>query len=354
MKFLDQVKIFLKSGDGGSGCLSFRREKFIPFGGPDGGNGGKGGNIFITAVDNLNTLIDYRYQQHFVAQNGMHGMGENRTGAKGKDITLRVPVGTIIIEDETRDILADLDEVGKSILLLKGGDGGFGNAHFKSANNRAPRRITPGWPGSELWVRLELKLIANAGLIGLPNAGKSSLLSKVTKANPKIANYPFTTLYPNLGVIKIYDQEWVLADLPGLIENAHQGVGLGHRFLSHIERCKMLLHVIDILGENLLENFITINKELRLYNSKLADYAQIIVFNKLDLIDENCRDQIKESIRNNFLAYFKEQKKETPPMLFVSAFLEQGLNIFINEVHHGLLALKPKPQPDISKPWSPI
>src|ERR1700675_2209311 len=248
MKFLDQCKIYLKSGDGGAGAMSFRREKFIEFGGPDGGNGGKGGDIVLAAADNLNTLIDYRYQQHFRAQNGRGGAGANRTGAQGKDLVLRVPVGTQIFAEDKESLLADLTRPGQRVVLLRGGDGGFGNAHYKSSTNQGPRRADPGWPGSELWVWLRLKLIADAGLVGLPNAGKSTFLAAVSAAKPKIADYPFTTLNPQLGVVESDGREFVLADIPGLIEGAHEGSGLGDRFLGHIERCRVLLHVVDGTG----------------------------------------------------------------------------------------------------------
>src|SRR5437764_5461036 len=265
MKFLDQCKIYLKSGDGGRGAMSFRREKFIEFGGPDGGMGGKGGDIVFVAADNLNTLIDYRYQQHFRAQNGRGGAGANRTGANGRDLVLKVPVGTQVFEDDKETLLADLTRPGQRVLLLRGGDGGFGNAHYKSSTNQAPRRADLGWPGHELWVWLRLKLIADAGLVGLPNAGKSTLLSPPSHAQPKIADYPFTTLHPQLGVVRLDDNEFVLADLPGLIQNAHEGVGLGDRFLGHVERCRVLLHLVDGTGEHAGEDYKTVRHELEAY-----------------------------------------------------------------------------------------
>src|SRR5215813_608042 len=242
MKFLDQAKIFVKSGDGGAGCVGFRREKFIEFGGPDGGDGGRGGDVIVEVVANLNTLIDFRYQQHFKAQRGGHGMGQNRTGAHSPDIIVQVPIGTQIFEDDNETLVADLTEPGQTILLAKGGDGGFGNAHYKSSTNQAPKRADPGWPGEERWLWLRLKLIADVGLVGLPNAGKSTFLAATSNARPKIADYPFTTLKPGLGVVKVGNREFVMADIPGLIEGAHEGAGLGTRFLGHVERCRALLH----------------------------------------------------------------------------------------------------------------
>jgi GTP-binding protein len=286
MKFLDQCKIYLKSGDGGRGAMSFRREKFIEFGGPDGGYGGKGGDIVFEAADNLNTLIDYRYKQHFRAQNGRGGAGANRTGANGRDLVLRVPVWTQLLDDDKETVLADLTEPGQRVVLLRGGDGGFGNAHYKSSTNQAPRRADPGWPGRELWVWLRLKLIADAGLVGLPNAGKSTLLSRVSHARPKIADYPFTTLHPQLGVVRLDDDtEFVLADLPGLIEGASEGAGLGTRFLGHVERCAVILHLIDGTEEDVVGAYRAIRHELTDYGHGLADKPEIIGLNKIDAIE---------------------------------------------------------------------
>src|SRR5580693_5347292 len=262
MQFLDQCKIYLKSGDGGRGATSFRREKFIEFGGPNGGDGGKGGDIAFIAADNLNTLIDYRYRQHFRAQDGRPGAGRERTGANGEDLVLRVPVGTQIMGEDNRLVLADLTRAGQHLVFLRGGDGGFGNAHYKSSTNRAPRRADPGWPGREAWVWLRLKLIADAGLVGLPNAGKSTFLAAVSRAKPKIADYPFTTLKPQLGVVGVGEDEFVIADLPGLIEGASEGAGLGHRFLGHVERCSVILHLIDATEEDVVGNWRTIRGEL--------------------------------------------------------------------------------------------
>ncbi len=285
MKFLDQCKIYLKSGDGGRGAMSFRREKFIEFGGPDGGDGGKGGDIAFIAADNLNTLIDYRYRQHFRAQNGRGGAGANRTGANGRDLVLRVPVGTQVLDDDKETVLADLTRPDQRIVLLRGGDGGFGNTHYKSSTNQAPRRAGPGWPGQELWVWLRLKLIADAGLVGLPNAGKSTLLSRVSHARPKIADYPFTTLHPQLGVVRLDDTEFVLADLPGLIEGASDGAGLGTRFLGHVERCAVILHLIDGTEEDVVGAYRTIRGELADYGHGLADKPEIVGLNKIDAIE---------------------------------------------------------------------
>lgn len=282
MKFLDQAKIYLKSGDGGRGCVSFRREKYIEFGGPNGGDGGKGGSVYFIAVENLNTLIDFRYQQHFKAQNGQHGMGSEMSGAKGEDIYIKVPVGTEIVADDGETILADMTEAGQTFMIAKGGDGGRGNTRFKSSTNQAPRYAEPGWPGIEMWVWLRLKIIADIGLIGLPNAGKSTFLSATTKARPKIADYPFTTLYPNLGVAWVDGRELVLADIPGLIEGAHEGVGLGDRFLKHVERCSVFLHLIDGTSDKIVQDYKTIRNELHLYEKKLVEKPEIIALNKTD------------------------------------------------------------------------
>jgi GTPase len=284
MKFLDQAKIYLKSGDGGAGAVSFRREKFIEFGGPDGGDGGRGGDVIVESVANLNTLIDYRYQQHFKAANGHHGMGANRSGAAGRSLVLRVPVGTQILDEVNEDVLLDLKQAGERHVLLKGGDGGFGNVHYKSSTNRAPRKAGKGWPGEERWVWLRLKLIADAGLVGLPNAGKSTLLAAVSRARPKIADYPFTTLKPQLGVVRVHDAEFVLADLPGLIEGASEGTGLGHRFLGHVERCAVVLHLIDATLDDIVGAWRTIRGELEAYGHGLAEKTELIALNKADAV----------------------------------------------------------------------
>lgn len=286
MKFLDEAKIFLKSGDGGPGCVSFRREKFIEYGGPNGGDGGRGGDVIVEAIENLNTLIDYRYQQHFKARRGQHGMGTNRTGADGEDVILKVPVGTQIYYDDKQTLLADFDTPGKRLVLLKGGIGGRGNTHFKSSVNQAPRRADTGMPGEELWVWLRLKLIADVGLVGLPNAGKSTFLSVTSRAKPKIADYPFTTLHPQLGVVHVDNHEFVLADLPGLIEGAHEGIGLGTRFLGHVERCKVILHLVDSTLDDPIQAYKTIRAELESYGHGLADKEEIVAFNKIDALTE--------------------------------------------------------------------
>jgi len=284
MKFLDQAKVFIKSGDGGAGCVSFRREKFIEFGGPDGGNGGRGGDIIIEAVPNLNTLIDYRYAQHFKARRGYHGMGKNRTGSDADAIIMRVPIGTQILDEDRETILYDMKKPGQRVTLARGGDGGFGNAHYKTSTNQAPRQHGEGWPGEERWVWLRLKLIADCGLVGLPNAGKSTLLAATSRAKPKIADYPFTTLTPQLGVVHVDDSEFVLADIPGLIEGAHDGAGLGHRFLGHVERCGVLIHLIDGTQEDVVDAYKTIRAELKAYSPVLAAKREIVVLNKCDAL----------------------------------------------------------------------
>ncbi len=297
MKFLDQAKIHLKSGDGGAGTVSFRREKFIEFGGPDGGDGGRGGDIVVETVANLNTLIDYRYQQHFKAENGHHGMGANRSGADGRPLVLRVPVGTQILDEANEDVLLDLRRAGERHVLLKGGDGGFGNAHYKSATNRAPRKAGKGWPGEERWVWLRLKLIADAGLVGLPNAGKSTLLAAVSRAKPKIADYPFTTLRPQLGVVRVHDEEFVLADLPGLIEGASDGTGLGHRFLGHVERCAVVLHLIDATIGDVVGAWRTIRRELEAYGHGLAEKTELLALNKADAVPAAEMDKKRKALK---------------------------------------------------------
>jgi GTP-binding protein len=283
MKFLDQCKIYLRSGDGGDGVVGFRREKYIEFGGPDGGNGGRGGDIVFVAQENLNTLIDFRYTQHFRAKKGGNGSGSDRTGAGSADVVVKVPIGTQVFAEDQATMLADLDRPGKRVALLRGGDGGFGNAHFKTSTNRAPRKATKGWPGEERWVWLRLKLIADAGLIGLPNAGKSTFLAATTAARPKIADYPFTTLHPQLGVIRLsMSEEFVLADIPGLIEGAHEGAGLGDRFLGHVERCAVMLHLVDGAAGDVVRAWRTIRDELAAYGGGLAEKLELIGLNKID------------------------------------------------------------------------
>jgi GTPase len=293
MKFLDEAKVYIRSGDGGNGCVSFRREKFIEFGGPNGGDGGKGGDVIAETVDGLNTLIDYRYQQHFTAQNGRAGMGKDRHGANGADAVLKVPVGTQIYEEDGETLIVDLAEPGERVVLARGGNGGFGNAYFKSSTNRAPRHANPGQLGAALTIRLRLKLIADAGVVGLPNAGKSTFLAAVSAAKPKIADYPFTTLHPQLGVVDVDGREFVLADIPGLIEGAHEGVGLGDRFLGHVERCRVLLHLVDGTGEDAGAAYETVRAELVAYGHGLADKPEIVALNKADALSA---DIIKQQV----------------------------------------------------------
>ena len=293
MKFLDQVKIFVKSGDGGSGSPSFRREKFIEFGGPDGGDGGKGGSVILKSERNLNTLIDYRYQQHFKAERGDDGSGKNKTGKGGKNLVLKVPIGTQVFEEDNKTVIFDFKKENEEFVIANGGKGGFGNTRFKSSTNRAPKKFTKGVNGEEYWIWLQLKTIADIGIIGLPNAGKSSLLASLTSANPKIANYKFTTLNPNLGVAMYDDKEITLADIPGLIEGAHTGTGLGIKFLKHIERCKTLLHLIDITEEDLVKSYKQVRNELKKYSKDLLKKEELVVFNKVDLI---AKDQINKKI----------------------------------------------------------
>ena len=303
MKFLDQAKICIKAGDGGAGSASFRREKYIEFGGPDGGDGGNGGSVILESEGNLNTLIDFRYRQHFKAETGKSGSKKNKTGASGEDLILKVPVGTQIYEEDNNTLIYDLTKNKEKFVVATGGKGGLGNTRFKSSTNRTPRKKTSGKKGEEFWIWLQLKVIADVGIIGLPNAGKSSFLSKCTKAKPKIANYPFTTINPNLGVLNINHKEIVLADIPGLIEGSHKGIGLGDKFLRHIERCKTLIHLIDISEKDILGNYLKIKSELSKYDKKILKKTEIIIFNKLDLIDmdsitkklENFRKKIKKN-----------------------------------------------------------
>jgi len=294
MKFLDQAKVFVRSGNGGAGAVSFLREKFLEFGGPNGGNGGRGGDVIVKCVNGLNTLIDYRYQQHYKASTGTHGMGKDRHGAKGEDVILKVPVGTQIYEEDNETLIVDFTEVGQEIVLVSGGNGGFGNAHFKTSANQAPRHANPGLPGTEKWIWLRLKLIADAGLVGLPNAGKSTFLAAVSAAKPKIADYPFTTLHPNLGVVSIGERDFVLADIPGLIEGAHEGAGIGDRFLGHVERCATLIHLIDGTQDDVKLAYKTIRNELASYAEELAEKPEILVLNKIDALDD---EQIKEKVK---------------------------------------------------------
>ena len=295
MKFLDQAKIYIKAGNGGSGSSSFRREKYVEFGGPDGGDGGNGGSVILESERNLNTLVDFRYRQHFKAENGRSGSKKNKTGAGGENLILKVPIGTQIYEEDNNTLIYDLTKNNEKFVVATGGEGGLGNTRFKSSTNRAPRKKTSGKQGEEFWIWLQLKVIADAGIIGLPNAGKSSLLSKCTRAKPKIANYPFTTINPNLGVLNLNHKEIILADIPGLIEGSHKGVGLGDKFLRHIERCKVLIHLIDISEKDIIGNYLKIRNELSKYDKKILKKTEIVVFNKSDLIDMN---SINEKLKN--------------------------------------------------------
>jgi GTPase len=315
VKFLDQAKIYIRSGDGGAGAVSFRREKFIEFGGPDGGNGGRGGDVHAEAVEGLNTLIDYRYRQHFKAKTGGHGMGRERAGAAGQGMVLKVPAGTQILEEDNETLIADLARVGDRVLLARGGNGGFGNAHFKSSTNRSPRRANPGEPGEERWIWLRLKLIADVGLVGLPNAGKSTLLAAVSAAKPKIADYPFTTLTPGLGVVEVGGGTFVMADIPGLIEGAHEGAGLGTRFLGHIERCAVLFHVVDASSEDPVAAYRTVRRELKAYGAGLETKPELVALNKADLLPP---ETMAETV-----AIFGRRVRKTP--LVMSGATGQGV-----------------------------
>src|SRR4051794_15406929 len=315
MKFLDEAKVYVRSGDGGNGCVAFRREKFIEFGGPSGGNGGRGGDVVIETVDGLNTLIDYRYQQHFKAQKGTNGMGKDRHGANGKPIVLKVPVGTQIFDEDRETLIHDFTTLGEKFVIAEGGNGGFGNAHFKSSTNRAPRNANPGQEGEERWIWLRLKLIADAGLVGLPNAGKSTFLAAVSAAKPKIADYPFTTLHPQLGVVDSDGREFVLADIPGLIEGAHEGIGLGDLFLGHVERCRVLLHLVDGTSEHAGEAYKTVRAELEAYGAGLGEKPEIVALNKADALTP---EQLKQQT-----ARLKRAAKKTP--LVISAATGAGV-----------------------------
>ncbi len=352
MKFLDQAKIYIKAGDGGKGCVAFRREKFIEFGGPNGGDGGDGGSVYFEAVENLNTLIDFRYQQHFKAQKGQQGMGSEMTGYKGEDLIIKVPVGTEIVAEDGETVIADMVKPGARFLIAKGGKGGLGNTRFKSSTNQAPRYAGPGTPGEEIWVWLRLKIIADVGLIGLPNAGKSTFLSAVTSARPKIASYPFTTLHPHLGVAWIGGKELVLADIPGLIEGAHEGVGLGDRFLKHVERCSVFLHLLDGTAEDVANDYLTIRKELELYNDKLKNKAEVVALNKCDALTD---EEIKEKVA----ALHKVTKNQ---VFAISAVAGKNLNDCLSAVDKFVARnRKTQNQPaeneqieTTTKTWSPL
>ena len=343
MKFLDQAKVYIRSGDGGAGCVSFRREKFIEFGGPDGGDGGRGGDVVAECVDGLNTLIDYRYQQHFKAKTGGHGMGKNRAGASGSDIVLKVPVGTQVFDEDNETLLADLTRVGERKVLARGGNGGFGNTHFKSSTNRAPRHANPGQPGEERTIWLRLKLIADAGLVGLPNAGKSTFLAAVSAAKPKIADYPFTTLHPQLGVVSVDTREFVLADIPGLIEGAHEGAGLGDRFLGHVERCRVLLHLIDGTCEHAGQAYKTVRAELDAYGHGLADKPEIVALNKADAMTP---EEIKQQA-----ARLKRAAKKAP--LILSGATHQGVTEALRALAKVIDESGAREQPPVAAAWHP-
>jgi len=345
MKFLDQAKIFIRSGNGGPGSVSFRREANVPYGGPDGGDGGRGGDIVAKCVNGLNTLIDFRYQQHFKAESGRPGAGRDKSGLSGKQIILRLPVGTQILSDDQTTILADLTRVGQEIILAKGGEGGHGNAFFKSSTNQAPRKSQPGISGLEMWVWLRLKLIADAGLVGLPNAGKSTFLSVVSAAKPKIADYPFTTLHPNLGVVAIDGKEFVMADIPGLIEGAHEGAGIGHRFLGHIERCRVLLHLIDATHTDPIASWRTIRTELSAYDDGLARKPEIIALSKCDSApDDYITDLIKEL-----------QKAGAKNILRLSSVTGSGLNEVLRAIDDVIQSerIKEENEGKVQEPWRP-
>ncbi|HEX2655234.1 MAG TPA: GTPase ObgE [Xanthobacteraceae bacterium] len=345
MKFLDEAKVYIRSGDGGNGCVSFRREKFIEFGGPNGGNGGRGGDVVVEAVNGLNTLIDYRYQQHFKAERGGNGMGKDRAGANGNDILLKVPAGTQVFDEDGETLLADLVEVGDRITLAKGGNGGFGNAHFKSSTNRAPRHANPGLLGEERWVRLRLKLIADAGLVGLPNAGKSTFLAAVSAAKPKIADYPFTTLHPQLGVVRVDAREFVLADIPGLIEGAHEGAGLGDRFLGHVERCRVLLHLVDGTTEHAGKAYKTVRTELESYGHGLSEKPEIVALSKADALSP---EDLKQQT-----ARLKRAAKKTP--LVLSSASGAGVTEALRELLKVITQSDAAEveQSDVPSPWQP-
>ena len=345
MKFLDEAKVYVRSGDGGNGCVAFRREKFIEFGGPNGGNGGRGGDVVIEAVDGLNTLIDYRYQQHFKAQRGGNGSGKDCHGAGGKSVVLKVPVGTQIFDEDRETLIHDFTTVGERFVLAQGGNGGFGNAHFKSPTNRAPRHANPGQPGEERWIWLRMKLIADAGLVGLPNAGKSTFLSKVSAAKPKIADYPFTTLHPQLGVVNADGREFVLADIPGLIEGAHEGAGLGDRFLGHVERCRVLLHLVDATCEHAGKAYKTVRAELDAYGGQLTDKIEIVALNKIDAVEPDELKKQKDRL--------KRAAKKTP--LLLSAATGQGvkeaLRALVDVIGEAPVSAKAKSAAE-AEPWS--
>ena len=347
MQFLDQAKVFVRSGDGGNGCVSFRREKSIEFGGPNGGDGGKGGDVIVECVANLNTLLDFRYQQHFKAKKGGNGMGQNRTGAKGADVLLKVPPGTQILDEDGETLVADLTEPGQRVVLLEGGNGGFGNAHFKTSTNQAPRRANPGQPGEEMYVWLRLKLIGDAGIIGLPNAGKSTFLAAVSAAKPKIADYPFTTLYPHLGVVRVGGLDFILADIPGLIEGAHDGAGIGDRFLGHVERTAVLLHLVDATADDPVEAYEIVRGEVEAYGGGLAEKPEVLALSKVDAVPE-------EALRRKARA-LKAASGVAP--LTVSAVTGEGVEDVLQALAQEIGAVraheKSDPLPKASQGWRP-
>ena len=345
MKFLDLAKVYIRSGSGGAGAVSFRREKFIEYGGPDGGDGGNGGSVIAECVDGLNTLIDFRYQQHFFAKNGGSGMGQQRTGARGDDIILRVPAGTEILDEDQETVLAELDETGQRFVIAKGGNGGFGNLHFKTSTNQAPRRANPGQAGIERTIWLRLKLIADAGLLGLPNAGKSTFLAATSNARPKIADYPFTTLHPNLGVVGIDNTEFVMADIPGLIEGAHEGRGLGDLFLGHVEKCAVLLHLIDATDGNFLDNYKTIIHEIAAYGGHLSEKPMIVALNKVDALDDEERAFYKEEL----------EAQSDAEVLLLSAVSGEGVPAVLRALRHVIdqTHAAAQKQDEDDTPWQP-
>ncbi|MGJ8604730.1 MAG: GTPase ObgE [Marivita sp.] len=344
MKFLDLCKVYIRSGSGGNGCISFRREKYIEFGGPDGGDGGGGGDVWAEAVDGLNTLIDFRYQQHFFADNGRPGAGRQRTGANGEDIILKVPVGTEILDEDEETVIADMTTLGQRVLLAKGGNGGWGNLKFKTSTNQAPRRSNPGQEGVERTIWLRLKLIADVGLLGLPNAGKSTFLAATSNARPKVADYPFTTLHPNLGVVGVDDAEFVVADIPGLIEGAHEGRGLGDLFLGHVERCAALLHLIDGTSGTLLEDYQTIINEIEAYGEGLADKPRITALNKIDALDDEERAFLKEEL----------ERKAGHEVMLMSGVSKEGLTDVLRVLRQHVKTTRKREQAiDEVEPWRP-
>ncbi len=343
MKFLDLAKVYIRSGSGGGGCVSFRREKYIEYGGPDGGDGGRGGDVIVEVVDGLNTLIDFRYQQHFFAGNGRPGMGKQRTGPDGDDIVLRVPVGTEILDEDQETVIADMTEVGQRFVLAKGGNGGFGNLHFTSSTNRAPRRANPGQEGVERTIWLRLKLIADVGLLGLPNAGKSTFLAATSNARPKIADYPFTTLHPNLGVVGVDNAEFVVADIPGLIEGASEGRGLGDLFLGHVERCSVLLHLVDGTSEDVVEDWQTILTEIEAYGDILGGKPRVTVLNKIDALDDEEREEKRKAL-----------EAVAGPVMLMSGVAQQGtvevLRALRKEISDDRIRQKPAEEEETWRP----